>query len=115
MRLDRIVTDSRRSGRRGFCMHRPATLLLRTTIFFTAALTAACTTNGDITRSATERAAFAEQMQEPVPSRELNPPSSSVEIRAQCWMRYEKAEVDLNSKAALVNQCVSDRTRNSAP
>lgn len=96
-------------------MHRSASVLLCTTIFFTAALITACTTNGDITRTATERAAFAEQMQEPVPSRELNPPPSSVEIRAQCWMRHEGAEVDLDSKVALVNQCVSDQTRNSAP
>lgn len=95
-------------------MNRFGSALSGATIFFTAALTAGCMTNGDITRSATERATFAARMQEPVSARELNPPPSPVEIRAQCWMRHEGAEVDLDSKAALVNQCVSDRTRNSA-
>jgi hypothetical protein len=78
----------------------------------TAGLTAACISTGDVTGSATERAAFAARIQEPVSYRELNPPPSAVEIRAQCWMQYERDDTDLNAKTVAVQRCMSER-RNS--
>ena len=67
----------------------------------------------DITGSVLERTTAPSNREPAVAS--LRPPPTPVEIRAQCWMRHERAGVDLDAKTALVNQCVSDRTRNSAP
>lgn len=96
-------------------MHRPIRDSLRiATLFILAGLTSACISNGDITGSAVERAAFAGRMQEPVSARELNPPPSAVEIRAQCWMQHERDASDLDTKSAAVQRCVSERRRNSS-
>jgi hypothetical protein len=84
-------------------------------IVIAAALTAACVNNRDITGSATERAALAARVQQPVSYRELNPPPSQVEIRAQCWMRHEREVADLDTKTLLVQQCMSDRMQGTAP
>ncbi|MEX0589631.1 MAG: hypothetical protein WD207_00940 [Xanthobacteraceae bacterium] len=92
-------------------MHRPAIDSLRVILILAAAaLVAACVNNRDVTGSVTERAAFAARIQQPVSYRELNPPPSPVEIRAQCWMRYERDVADLDTKTTLVQKCVSDRT-----
>jgi hypothetical protein len=96
-------------------MQKNASLLPRAClVFFAAALTAACVNNRDITGS-TERAAFASRVQQPVSYRELNPPPSAVEIRAQCWMRHEREVADLDAKTQLVQQCMSDRMRGTEP
>jgi hypothetical protein len=73
-----------------------------------AALTAACVSNGDITGSASQRSAFAERIQ--FPAGGLRPPPSPVEIRAHCWMQHERDPYDLDTKTALTQKCVSERT-----
>jgi hypothetical protein len=84
---------------------------LRVIIIFTAAaLNSACVSNGDITGSASERSAFAARIQYPVALNELRPPPSPVEIRAQCWMQHERGPYDLDTKTALTQKCVSERT-----
>jgi hypothetical protein len=92
-------------------MQQTGSVPLRVSIVLTAAaLTAACVSNHDVTGSASERSAFAARIQQPVSYRELNPPPSPVEIRAQCWLRHERDVADLDTKSALVQKCVSDRT-----
>lgn len=96
-------------------MHRPLHDFLRIiAVLIVAGLTSACISNGDVTGSVVERAAFAGRMQEPVSARELNPPPSAVEIRAQCWMQHERDASDLDTKSAAVQRCVSERRRNSS-
>jgi hypothetical protein len=91
-------------------MQKPAKLSLRVLAIAAAAVPAACVSNQDITGSVSERASLAARLQQPVAYRELNPPPSPVEIRAQCWMRYDREEADLDTKSLLVRKCVSDRT-----
>lgn len=92
-------------------MHRNVIVPLRAFfVLIVAALAAACVNNQDITGSTANRTAFAQNIQSPVPTRELNPPPSAVEIRAQCWMHYDRLVADLDTKTALVKQCVADRT-----
>src|SRR5688572_17229220 len=87
--------------------------IVRATLLTTIAATSAgCLSNGDITSSVTERAALAARIQEPVSYRELNPPPSAVEIRAQCWMQHDRDGTDLETKTVAVQRCVSER-RNS--
>jgi hypothetical protein len=90
-------------------MHRNARVPLRVFFVLTAAaLAAACVNNQDVTGSTANRTAFAQSIQAPVPAREF--PPSAVEIRAQCWMQYDRLSVDLDTKTALVRKCVADRT-----
>jgi len=92
-------------------MHRNVIVPLRAFfVLIVAALAAACVNNQDITGSTANRTTFAQNIQRPVPTRELNPPPSAVEIRAQCWMHYDRLVADLDTKTALVKQCVADRT-----
>lgn len=83
---------------------------LRVLIFTAAAMASACVSNRDITGSVSERAAFAERIQYPVALRELRPPPSAVEIRAHCWMQFDRDPFDLDTKTALVQKCVRERT-----
>jgi hypothetical protein len=39
------------------------------------------------------------------------PPPSAVEVRAQCWMRYEHINATLDTKTALTQVCVNERLR----
>jgi hypothetical protein len=78
-------------------------------ILFVTAQVAACVSNRDITGSVGERAAFAARAQQPVSYREMNPPPSAVEIRAQCWMRHDRDPIDLDEKQAIVQSCVNER------
>jgi hypothetical protein len=39
------------------------------------------------------------------------PPPSAVELRAQCWMRYERINATLDTKTALTQVCVNERLR----
>ncbi|MCC6946735.1 MAG: hypothetical protein IT539_03125 [Bradyrhizobiaceae bacterium] len=92
-------------------MHGNVIVPLRVLFALTAAaLTAACVNNQDVTGSTANRTAFAQTIQSPVPTRELNPPPSAVEIRAQCWMHHDRMTADLDTKTALVKKCVADRT-----
>jgi hypothetical protein len=96
-------------------MHRNARVPLRAFFVLTAAaLIAACVNNRDVTGSTANRTAFAQSIQAPVPARELNPPPSAVEIRAQCWTQYDRLSVDLDTKTALVRKCVTDRMGSSS-
>jgi hypothetical protein len=110
-------------------MNRPATYWLRVFFIFTvAALTAGCMTENpittgltakrstiaqfhpldpDITGSVTTRPAAPERARSSVAS--LRPPPTPVEIRAQCWMRYEQINANLDTKTALTQQCVNER------
>lgn len=63
----------------------------------------------DITGSVPGRAE-ASSIREPVVA-SLRPPPTPVEIRAQCWMRYEQINANLDTKTALTQQCVSERLR----
>lgn len=91
-------------------MHGNAWASLRGLFVLTsAALTAACVNNQDVTGSVANRAAFAQSIQSPVSARELNPPPSAVEIRAHCWMQYDRLALDLDAKTALVRKCVTER------
>lgn len=92
-------------------MHRQGSVLLRVLLISTAAATtAACISNRDVTGSVAERAELAARVQYPVSYREINPPASPVEIRAQCWMLHEKDSDDLDTRTRLVRKCVSERT-----
>jgi hypothetical protein len=61
----------------------------------------------DITGSVPGRAAAPSSREPAVAS--LRPPPTPVEIRAQCWMRYEQINASLDTKTALTQQCVSER------
>ena len=63
----------------------------------------------DITGSVPGRAAAPSAREPAVAS--LRPPPTPVEIRAQCWMRYEQINANLDTKTALTQQCVSERLR----
>jgi hypothetical protein len=91
-------------------MQRIGSVTLRVLFFTAAAMTSACVSNRDITGSVSERTAFAERIQHPVALRELRPPPSAVEIRAHCWMQFDRDPFDLDTKTALVQKCVRERT-----
>jgi hypothetical protein len=92
-------------------MHQKRNVLLRVMLIFTAAaLNAACVSNGDVTGSASQRSAFAARIQYAVAGNEMRPPPSPVEIRAHCWMQHERDPYDLDTKTALTQKCVSERT-----
>jgi hypothetical protein len=92
-------------------MHQNGNVLLRVIFAFTvAALNAACVSNNDVTGSASQRSAFAARVQYPVAGHEMRPPPSPVEIRAHCWMQHERDPYDLDTKTALTQKCVSERT-----
>jgi hypothetical protein len=84
--------------------------MLRVWVLTAAATTSACVSNRDVTGSISERAALANRMQYPVAMNELRPPPSPVEIRAHCWMQFERDPYDLDTKTALVQKCVRERT-----
>lgn len=63
----------------------------------------------DITGSVSERTTAPSNREPAVAS--LRPPPTPVEIRAQCWMRYEQINANLDTKTALTQQCVSERLR----
>jgi hypothetical protein len=110
-------------------MNQPETFWLRVLFIFTAAgLTAGCMTenpitggiatkrfpvaqfyqpDADITGSIGTRPAAQQRTGSAVVS--LRPPPSPVEIRAQCWMRYEQINANLDTKTALTQQCVNER------
>lgn len=91
-------------------MQRTGILPLRVFVILTAAAFTAACFNGPLAAGNRADPAIAASVQYPVSSRELNPPPSPVEIRAQCWMRHERDAVDLDTKTALVKKCVADRT-----
>jgi hypothetical protein len=91
-------------------MQRIESVTLRVLVLTAAAMTSACVSNRDITGSVSERTAFAERIQYPVALRELRPPPSAVEIRAHCWMQFDRDPFDLDTKTALVQKCVRERT-----
>jgi hypothetical protein len=97
-------------------------------IFTAAALTAGCMTENpattglatkrfpvaqfrepdpDITGSITARPSAPRRTESAVVS--LRPPPTPVEIRAQCWMRYEQINANLDTKTALTQQCVNEQ------
>jgi hypothetical protein len=110
-------------------MNRAETFWLRVFFIFTAAaLTAGCMTENpatsglatkrfpvsqfrqpypDITGSITARPAASPRTEPAVAS--LQPPPTPVEIRAQCWMRYEQINANLDTKTALTQQCVKEQ------
>jgi hypothetical protein len=110
-------------------MNRPETFWLRVFFIFTAAaLTAGCMTENpattglatkrfpvaqfrepdpDITGSITARPSAPRRTESAVVS--LRPPPTPVEIRAQCWMRYEQINANLDTKTALTQQCVNEQ------
>jgi hypothetical protein len=91
-------------------MQQMGSASLRVIVIFTAAaLNGACVSNGDITGSS-ERSAFAARIQYPAGGSELRPPPSQVEIRAHCWMQHERDPYDLDTKTALTQKCVAERT-----
>jgi hypothetical protein len=107
--IDSVVSRVDRPG--AVCMPQNRNVPLRVFVILgAAALVAACVSNRDVTGSVAERSAFAARIQQPVSYRELNPPPSPVEIRAQCWMRHERDAADLDTKTLLVQKCVSERT-----
>jgi hypothetical protein len=91
-------------------MQQIGSVTLRVLVFTAAAITSACVSNRDITGSVSDRSAFADRMQYPVAMNELRPPPSPVEIRAHCWMQFERDPYDLDTKTALVQKCVRERT-----
>jgi hypothetical protein len=91
-------------------MQRTGSVMLRVLILTAAATTSACVSNRDVTGSVSERSAFAARMQYPVATNELRPPPSAVEIRAHCWMQFDRDPYDLDTKTALVQKCVRERT-----
>jgi hypothetical protein len=97
-------------------------------IFTAAALTAGCMTENPVTGGlATKRFPIAQFRQSDpditgsigarpaAPQRtgpavaSLRPPPSPVEVRADCWMRYEGINANLDTKTALTQQCVNER------
>jgi hypothetical protein len=110
-------------------MNRPETYWLRVFFIFTvAAWTAGCMTENranadmttkrlplvqfrqsdpDITGSISGRTTAPQRSDSTVAS--LRPPPTPVEIRAQCWMRYEQINATLDTKTALTQQCVHER------
>jgi hypothetical protein len=92
-------------------MHQDGSVLLRVIVIFTvAALNSACVSAGDVTGSTSQRSAFAARVQYPAAHNEMRPPPSPVEIRAHCWMQHERDPYDLDTKTALTQKCVSERT-----
>ena len=83
--------------------------MLLVLVLAAAAMTSGCL-GRDVTGSVSERQAFAARIQHPVALNELRPPPSHVEIRAHCWMQFERESYDLDTRTALVQKCMREKT-----
>ena len=90
-------------------MQQIGRVLLRVLVLTAAAMTTACV-GRDVTGSISERQAFAARIQHPVALNELRPPPSMVEIRAHCWMQFDRDAHDLDTKTALVQKCMREKS-----
>jgi len=115
---------------RGQFMNRPDKFRLRLILILGAVvLTAGCMTENPVSPGLSAKripiAQFRQQDPDitgsigtrgaaprPIPAAaSVFPPPSAVELRAQCWMRYEQINATLDTKTALTQVCVNERLR----
>lgn len=76
---------------------------VKLTVFASAALLAGCAAQTPVNEMA------ASAVTSPV-AQPQSPPERH-EAAAQCWMRYDKLGVDLDTKAKLVDKCIAERMK----